>query len=88
MARTCSSIVQAVHGSSTVAISDRARQLQQEGVNVINLGSGDPDFSTPSYIQEAGIQAIHDGFTHYVDSKGTPQLRKSIAAKYEHEQGL
>ena len=88
MARLCSSIVHAVQGSSTVAISDHARQLQQEGIDVINLGSGDPDFSTPQYICDAGIQAIQQGFTHYVDSKGTPQLRKAIAEKYSREQGL
>ncbi len=88
MARLCSSIVHAVHGSSTVAISDHARQLQQEGIDVINLGSGDPDFATPQYICDAGIQAIQQGFTHYVDSKGTPQLRKAIVEKYSREQGL
>ncbi len=88
MTKPCSSIVFGVEGSSTVAISDRARQLQQEGVNVINLGSGDPDFGTPQHIQEAGIESIKSGFTHYVDSKGTPQLRKAIAEKYQREQGL
>jgi aspartate aminotransferase len=88
MGKSCSSIVHAVQGSSTVAISDRARQLQQEGVNVINLGSGDPDFVTPQYIRDAGIKAIQDGFTHYVDSKGIPQLRKAIAEKYHREQGM
>ena len=72
----------------TVAISDRARQLQQEGVNVINLGSGDPDFDTPQHIQDAGIDAIRKGFTHYVNSKGTPEIRKAIAAKFLHDDGL
>ena len=88
MAKPCSSIVHAVEGSSTVAISDRARQLQQEGINVINLGSGDPDFDTPQYIQDAAITSMKSGFTHYVDSKGTPQMRKAVAEKYRREQGL
>lgn len=88
MAKPCSSIVHAVEGSTTVAISDRARQLQQEGINVINLGSGDPDFDTPQHIQDTAIKAMKSGFTHYVDSKGTPQIRKAIAEKYQREEGL
>lgn len=88
MTKPCSRLVRAVTESATVAISDRARQLQQEGVNVVNLGGGDPDFDTPQHIQEAGIQAIRQGFTHYVNSKGTPELRKAISAKYQREDGL
>lgn len=88
MAKPCSSVVHAVEGSTTVAISDRARELQQEGIDVINLGSGDPDFDTPPHIQEAAIKMMKSGFTHYVDSKGTPQLRKAVAEKYRREEGL
>ncbi len=88
MTKHCSSIVRAVEGSSTVAISDRARQLQQEGINVVNLGGGDPDFDTPRHIQDAAINAIRQGFTHYVNSKGTPELRKAIAEKYRADEGL
>jgi len=88
MEKLGSSIVRAVSGSSTVAISDRARQLQQEGISVINLGSGDPDFATPQYIKDAAIKSMESDFTHYVDSKGIPQIRKAIAEKYQQEQGL
>lgn len=88
MPKPSSSIVYAVKESTTVAISDRARQLQQEGVDVVNLGGGDPDFDTPAHIQDAAIKAIRDGFTHYVNSKGTPEIRKAIAAKYKNESGL
>ncbi|MDU4961435.1 MAG: pyridoxal phosphate-dependent aminotransferase [Sporomusaceae bacterium] len=88
MAKPGASIVSAVEGSTTVAISDRARQLQQEGIDIINLGSGDPDFSTPQHIQDAAIESMKRGFTHYVDSKGTPQLRRAIAEKYRREAGL
>ncbi len=71
-----------------MAISDRARQLQQEGINVVNLGGGDPDFDTPQHIQDAAVEAIRKGFTHYVNSKGTPEIRKAIAEKYRREAGL
>ena len=88
MTKPCSNIVCKVQGSSTVAISDRARQLQQEGINVVNLGGGDPDFDTPQHIQKAAIEAMQKGSTHYVNSKGTPEMRKAIAEKYRREAGL
>ncbi|WP_299302974.1 pyridoxal phosphate-dependent aminotransferase [uncultured Fretibacterium sp.] len=75
-------------GSSTVAISDRARSLQQQGVNVVNLGGGDPDFDTPRHIVDAGVEAIRGGQTHYVASQGIPAFRKAIAEKLSRENGL
>jgi len=88
MTKSCSIIVSALRESATVAVSDRARQLQQEGVDIVNLGGGDPDFDTPQHIQDAGIKAIRSGFTHYVNSKGTPEMRKAIAEKYQREDGV
>ncbi|RRD65390.1 pyridoxal phosphate-dependent aminotransferase [Fretibacterium sp. OH1220_COT-178] len=78
----------ALAGSSTVAISDRARQLQQQGVNVVNLGGGDPDFDTPAHIADAGVKAIRSGQTHYVASQGIPALRQAVAEKLLRENGL
>jgi aspartate aminotransferase len=71
--------------SMTVAVSDRARELQQQGVRVVNLGGGDPDFDTPPHIVAAATEAIHKGFTHYVASRGIPELRKAIAAKFQRD---
>jgi aspartate aminotransferase len=67
--------------SPTIAVSDRARQLKAEGVDVIDLGGGDPDFITPAHIREAAIEAMNAGDTHYVASSGIPALRKAIAEK-------
>ena len=78
----------ALKGSSTVAISDRARALQQQGVNVVNLGGGDPDFDTSRHIVDAGVEAIRGGQTHYVASQGIPAFRKAIAEKLSRENGL
>ena len=78
----------ALKGSSTVAISDRARSLQQQGVNVVNLGGGDPDFDTPRHIVDAGVEAIRGGQTHYVASQGIPAFRKAIAEKLSRENRL
>ena len=80
--------IEALKGSSTVAISDRARALQQQGVNVVNLGGGDPDFDTPRHIVDAGVEAIRGGQTHYVASQGIPAFRKAIAEKLSRENGL
>ena len=71
--------------SMTVAVSDRARELQQRGVKVVNLGGGDPDFNTPPHIVEAAVTAMNQGLTHYVASKGIPELRKAITAKFQRD---
>ncbi len=74
--------------SPTLAVSDRARQLRSEGLDVIDLGGGDPDFITPMHIRQAAIDAMNGGDTHYVASAGTPAFRKAIAAKLKTENGL
>jgi aspartate aminotransferase len=55
--------------STAVTVSGRARELQQSGVKVVNLGGGKPDFNTPLHIGEAAVNAINPGFTHYVANK-------------------
>ncbi|MCU0591162.1 MAG: aspartate aminotransferase, partial [Desulfobacterales bacterium] len=55
--------IDALSESMTVAVSDRARELQQNGVQVVNLGGGDPDFNTPAHIAEAATEAIRKGLT-------------------------
>jgi aspartate aminotransferase len=69
-------------------VSDRARQLKAEGVDVIDLGGGDPDFITPEHIRKAAIDAMNAGETHYVASPGTPELRKAIANKLQKDNGV
>ena len=67
--------------SPTLAVSDRARQLKAQGIDVIDLGGGDPDFITPEHIRAAATEAMNAGDTHYVASAGIPTLRKAIADK-------
>lgn len=74
--------------SPTLAVSERARQLKAEGVDVIDLGGGDPDFITPEHIRKAAIDAMNSGDTHYVASSGTPALRQAIADKLQRENGI
>src|SRR5487761_970052 len=57
----------------------KARALESQGKEIIHLEIGEPDFDTPSNIVEAGVQALHDGWTHYGPSAGLPDLRQAIA---------
>jgi aspartate/methionine/tyrosine aminotransferase len=65
--------------SFTIALADRVRQMKREGVPVIGLQTGDPDFNTPREIMDAAYEAMADGFTHYSNSRGLPHLRDAIS---------
>ncbi len=67
--------------SPTLAVSDRARVLRAKGIDVIDLGGGDPDFITPEHVRRAAAEAMNAGETHYVSSAGIPALRRAIADK-------
>jgi aspartate aminotransferase len=71
--------------SPTIAVSDAARQLKAQGIDVIDLGGGDPDFITPRHIREAAIASMNDGVTHYVGGTGTPEFRKAISNKLQQD---
>jgi aspartate aminotransferase len=83
-----SAALRRVKPSPTVAISAQARALKAEGVDVIALSAGEPDFDTPDNIKQAAIQAIREGKTKYTDPDGTPELKKAICAKFKRENGL
>ncbi|MCI0749889.1 MAG: pyridoxal phosphate-dependent aminotransferase [Nevskiales bacterium] len=74
--------------SPTLAVTARAAELKAQGVDVLSLGAGEPDFDTPAHIKEAAQQAIRDGFTKYTAVGGTPSLKKAIAAKMKRDNGL
>jgi hypothetical protein len=67
--------VKSIKPSQTLAITARAKELRAQGLDIIGLGAGEPDFDTPEHIKEAAIQAIHDGFTKYTAVDGTPSLK-------------
>ena len=83
-----SSRAEALQPSLTLAISARAKTLKQEGRNICSLSAGEPDFGTPSFIVEASIQALRDGFTRYGPASGDPELKLAIARKLTAENGL
>lgn len=80
--------VRNVAPSPTLAVSQRARELKAEGIDVIDLGGGDPDFITPKHIRDAAIDAMNSGDTHYAPSPGTPALLQAIANKLQTENGI
>ncbi|MEW5895279.1 MAG: pyridoxal phosphate-dependent aminotransferase [Candidatus Omnitrophota bacterium] len=74
--------------SSTLAITARAKELKAQGADIVNFAAGEPDFNTPVYIQEAGIEAIRNGQTRYTPSVGTVDLRKQIALKFKRDNNI
>jgi aspartate aminotransferase len=74
--------------SSTAAVARKAKALAAQGVDVVDLGLGEPDFSTPDFVGRAGIAAIETGRTKYTDVAGEPELRDAIAEKYRREHGV
>ena len=73
--------VERVSPSATLAISNKASALEAEGVDVVDLSVGEPDFDTPQNIKDAAEQALEDGKTGYTTSQGIPALREAIADK-------
>ena len=74
--------------SPTLAMSARVGQLRREGVNVIGLSAGEPDFDTPEFVKEAAIAAIRANKTKYTDVDGTPELKAAVAAKFLRDNKL
>ena len=74
--------------SATLAMSQKSNELKAQGVDVINLSVGEPDFNTPDYIKEAAKKAVDDNFSRYSPVPGYPALRNAIVAKLKNENGL
>ena len=74
--------------SETLAMTRRSRELNAQGIDVINLSIGEPDFNTPEKIKEAAIRAIHDNKTHYPPVPGFPELKKAICHKLKRDNNL
>lgn len=74
--------------SMTLKISAMAKKMQDEGIDVIDFGAGEPDFVTPGYIMEAAKKALDLGLTHYTPAAGMPALKKAIANRLSRMYGL
>ena len=69
-------------------MSQRSSELKAQGVDVINMSVGEPDFNTPEHIKEAAIQAVRDNYSRYSPVPGYPELKKAIVEKLKRENGL
>ncbi len=74
--------------SATLAMSQKSSELKAQGIDVINLSVGEPDFNTPDHIKAAAIKAVEENYSRYSPVPGYPALREAIAAKLKNENGL
>ncbi|MBM2577505.1 pyridoxal phosphate-dependent aminotransferase [Jannaschia sp. Os4] len=77
-----------VKPSPTIAVTNKARELKAQGVDVIGLGAGEPDFDTPQNVKDAAVAAIAAGKTKYTAVDGIPELKAAIVAKFARDNGL
>ena len=80
--------VQKVKPSATLTISAKAMELRANGIDVISLSAGEPDFDTPEHIKKAAIEAINKGQTKYTQVDGTPELKDAIINKFKRDNNL
>ncbi|MDB5613400.1 MAG: pyridoxal phosphate-dependent aminotransferase [Devosia sp.] len=83
-----SEALERVAPSATVAISQKARTMAQEGRDIIALSAGEPDFDTPLNVREAAVRAMDEGKTRYTNVDGIPELKAAVAAKFKRDNGL
>ena len=74
--------------SSTLSMSHKSSEMKPQGIDVINMSVGEPDFNTPDHIKEAAKKAIDENYSRYSPVPGYPDLRKAIVAKLKNENGL
>ncbi len=77
-----------IQPSATLAMTSRVIELKANGVDVIGLSAGEPDFDTPDFVKEAAIEAIRAGKTKYTNVDGTAELKAAIAGKFKRDNGL
>ena len=80
--------VKEIGASPTMMVAAEAKKLKSEGVDVIDLSMGEPDFHTPNSIKAAGINAIEENRTRYTLNQGTNELRTAISAKLKRDNNL
>ena len=74
--------------SATLAMAAKARELKNQGINIIGLSLGEPDFNTPEFIKEAAIQAVKDNYNSYSPVDGYSDLKGAICEKFKRDNGL
>ena len=80
--------VKSLSPSATLAMSQKSAEMRAQGIDVINMSVGEPDFNTPDFIKEAAVKAIEENYTRYTPTPGYLSLRKAICGKLKRENGL
>ena len=77
-----------IQESMTLALSAKAKKMKREGIDVISLSAGEPDFGTPENIKEKAKEALSKNFTHYTTVSGIPELKEAIIKKFKKDNNL
>lgn len=88
MSQPLSDRIKSLPVSQTLAMAAKARELREQGKDIISLSLGEPDFNTPDYIKDAAIQAINDNYNSYSPVNGYADLREAICNKFKRDNGL
>ena len=83
-----SPLAQSINPSLTLSITSRAKEMKKQGLDVVSLAAGEPDFDTMFNIKDAAKKAIDDGFTKYTATSGIPELKEAICAKFRRDNWL
>jgi aspartate aminotransferase len=86
--RYTSEALDRIQPSATIAMTGRVMTLKRQGIDVIGLAAGEPDFDTPDFVKEAAIEAIRKGQTKYTVVDGTAELKEAIVAKFKRDNDL
>lgn len=88
MSQPLSDRIKSLPVSQTLAMAAKARELKEQGKDIISLSLGEPDFNTPDFIKEAAIQAINDNYNSYSPVNGYADLREAICRKFKRDNNL
>ena len=80
--------LQSIAASATLQVAAEADRLRRAGVDIVDLGAGEPDFDTPAHVKKAGIEAIAANFTRYTPAAGIQELREAVCARYRADYGV
>jgi len=80
--------INSLPASATLAMAAKARELKGQGVDVIGLSLGEPDFNTPEFIKDAAIQAVHDNYNSYSPVDGYADLKEAVCHKFKRDNNL
>lgn len=77
-----------IEESATLAVSEKAARLKAQGIDILSLSAGEPDFDTPEHIKQAAVDALKKGYTKYTSSSGILPLRQAVARTCERDLGI